>query len=51
MASHTGIRAVGIGTVLVVGSALVIGWASRRQRTSPAVLAAEPASWRVEGGI
>ena len=51
MVTHTGIRAVGIGTILVVGCALVIAWASRNQRTGPAGLSAEPAGGRIEGGI
>jgi hypothetical protein len=51
MATHIGIRAVGIGTMLVVGSALLVGWASRHQRRWPSPLTAESSSRQVEGGI
>jgi hypothetical protein len=47
----TGINVDRIGAILVVGGALLIGWASRHQRTSPAPHATEPLSRRVEGGI
>jgi hypothetical protein len=51
MADRTAIRAVGIGTVLVLGSSILIGWAVRHQRTSLGPLTAEVASRQLEGGI
>lgn len=50
MADRSASRAVWIGTILVSGSALLIGWA-RRHRTPRASAPVDPVAMRVEGGI